>query len=488
MTLRALARGSVLITLANLVPRLGTFLLLPLYARALTQGEFGIVSLAASGALLGSIALRLGLDAALLRLHHEVDGERRRALYATVVAMSLVTITGVAGSALVIVALGVDDEPTRDIAMLAIALGALGTFQYLPSVWFRAREEAGKYLALALAAFALVAVTTVLLVVVLRLGAVGSLLGQMAGAILTAVVAATIAWRLWPWRLDRHLGRQALRFGLPLVPHTLAGWVLNVSDRWLLGLMLPIGGAAALAAVGVYSVGYQLGYAIALVATSFSAAWLPFLYRHAGSPALPTLLRDGTTVLIGGFAALAAGVAILAPDLVALVAPPSWAAAADVTRIVALGSALNAAAILLAGGLYVARRTTLLPVLTLAAGAVNVVANLVLIPRAGISGAAWATLAAYGSLAVLTAVLARRAGGTELDLRRLALVTVLAAAGTAVSAGLAVIDGPAGPVSRLALAAGSAVLIAIVVTRPARRVRESVRPTDRPPGGPGEVG
>ena len=69
--------------------------------------------------------------------------------------------------------------------------------------------------------------------------------------------------------------------GLPLLPHTLAGWLLNVSDRWLLGLLLGLSVTETLGAIGVYSLGYQLGYAVGLAAISFNAAWLPVLYRLA---------------------------------------------------------------------------------------------------------------------------------------------------------------------------------------------------------------
>ncbi len=100
-----------------------------------------------------------------------------------------------------------------------------------------------------------------------------------------AASAVAILWRQRPWRFSRDFARRALDFGLPLLPHSLAGWLLSVSDRWLLGLLLGVAAADALAAVGVYSLGYQLGYAVSLVAISFNAAWLPFLYRVGDGPA-----------------------------------------------------------------------------------------------------------------------------------------------------------------------------------------------------------
>ena len=474
MTFRALARGSLLITLANLVPRAGAFLLLPIYTRFLSTADFGIVSLAGSTALLLAIAYRLGLDAALLRMHHDLGSGERRTLYATVVAVSLasaVTVTII--GALVVPALldPAAADSLTPVVLLALAIGAVNTFQYVPSVWLRATEQTGRYLLLALVAFAAVVVITVILVVIVRLGAVGSLAGQLAGAMVMAGAALAIMWRQRPWRFDGSLARRALDFGLPLLPHTLAGWLLNVSDRWLLGLLLGLAVADALAAIGVYSLGYQLGYAIGLAAISFNAAWLPFLYRVGVGPRGPVILRESTTLVVAGFAALAAALAIMAPDLVALIAPAEWSAAADVTAVVAFASAANAAGLMFASGIYLDRATRVMPLLTLVAAGLNLAVNLLLIPRIGIMGAAWSTLLAYAALATMTAIAAERRYPVRIDVVRLGAMTGIAVAATLLSR----IEGAGGVlpsiVWHLALVAAATMLLVLVVRGPIRRLR-----------------
>ena len=435
MTLRSLARGSLLVTAANIVPRAATFLLLPIYTRFLSQADFGLVSLAGSAALLLAVACRLGLDASLLRWHSDLEGADRRELYATIALLCLASVgVAVLIGALALAVIGPSIEPeTLPVVLLALAIGATNAFQFVPSVWYRATDRTGTYLALAIGSFLAMAATTLALVVVVELGAIGSLLGQLAGATVLAAAAAAILMRQRPWRFRRDLARVSLDFGVPLLPHSLAMWLLNVSDRWLLGILLGLAAAPALAAIGVYSLGYQLGYAIALVAVSVNAAWLPFVYRVGNGPAGPGIVREATTIFVAGYFTLAAAVAILAPDLVALVAPPDWAEAADITVIVAFASAVNATGLMLASGIYLVRDTRRMPLLTAIAAAVNVGLNVLLIPRAGIIGAAWATLAAYTVLAVLTWMLARRRYPLRIDGPRLVAAVSVALGLTLVS-------------------------------------------------------
>jgi len=479
MTLRALARGSFLITVANLVPRAGAFLLLPIYARFLTRADFGTVSLAGSAALLLAITYRLGLDAALLRMHHDVGQADRRHLYATLAAVSLAAAAGVTvlAALLVPVLVAADLLP---IVVLALAIGALNAIQFVPSVWYRATDQVGRYLALALIAFGVVAAVTVLLVVVVRAGAVGSLLGQLAGAAVMAGAALAILWRQRPWRVRGDLARRGLSFGLPLLPHSMAGWILNVSDRALLGLLLGLAAADALAAIGVYSLGYQLGYAVGLAAISFNAAWLPFLYRVGGGPAGPAVLREAATLAIAGFIGLAAAVAILASDLIRVIAPPEWAGAGNVTAVVAFASAFNAAGLMLASGMYLARRTRLMPILTIGAAAANVGLNLLLIPRIGIMGAAWATLGAYAVLAALIGIAARRHYPLALDGPRLALVAGVAVGLTLVSR--AVDPGEQGLSAAWHLGVAIVAMIAIALILRGSFAQLRARLADTPPG------
>ena len=152
------------------------------------------------------------------------------------------------------------------------------------------------------------------------------------------------------------------------------------------------------------SLGYQLGYAVGLVAISFNAAWLPFIYRVGDGPGGSAILRESTTLAVAGFSALAAAIAILAPDLVSAIAPSEWAPAADVTAVVAFASAANAAGLMFASGIYLARATRVMPLLTMLAAGLNIGCNVLLIPRIGIMGAALATLVAYAGLAAMTAM------------------------------------------------------------------------------------
>jgi O-antigen/teichoic acid export membrane protein len=80
----------------------------------------------------------------------------------------------------------------------------------------------------------------------------------------------------------------------------------------------------------------------------------------------------------------------------------------------------------LIAGIYIEKRTALLPVVTFAAAAMNVAANYLLIPPWGLMGAALATLVSYVLMAILLYVLVRRIYPVPYEWARLGKIAVAA--------------------------------------------------------------
>lgn len=481
MTVRALLRGSLLYTIGNFLPRIGAFLLLPIYTASMGPEQFGVFSLMLSVSGVLGVLLRLGLDGALMRLHFDVTERERPALYST---LALATATAGLGIA-VVVGIGVAPfferlfagAPFWPLGPITLLLTFLVAFQYVPFTFLRATQRPGRFLALTLAAFGVGVVATILLVGVLDLGAAGALFGQVAGAGTVVVAALLVLARLRPARPRAALLRRSLSFGLPLVPHALSGWVLNLSDRWLIGLLAGGGVTAAQAAVGTYSLGYVIGQVVSLVAYSFNAAWVPFFYERGETVNGPRLLREATTLSVLLLSALAVAIGLLAPELTAVLGGERWsgaiAEAARVTPVVAFASAIYGLYYMVVSAVFLSRRTGALPVLTTVAGLSNVAVNVALIPRIGIMGAAWATLAGYTLLAVLTIWYAARLFPLRLDAPRLVLALALSAAVLAVgSSATAPLAGSwAGGAVHAATAVTFAVAAAAIGAAPYARLR-----------------
>ncbi len=154
--------------------------------------------------------------------------------------------------------------------------------------------------------------------------------------------------------------------------------------------------------LGLYQTGYKLGILMMLVVSMFQYAWQPFFLNNAREKNARELFAKVMTLFVLAASLLWVVVSLFIDNVAA------WEFAAGrsliarqflpglvVVPIILLAYLFNGIYVNLQAGLYIAEKTKYFPVVTVAGALVNVAANLLLIPRLGIAGAALATLASY---------------------------------------------------------------------------------------------
>jgi O-antigen/teichoic acid export membrane protein len=107
-------------------------------------------------------------------------------------------------------------------------------------------------------------------------------------------------------------------------------------------------------------------------------------------------------------APVVAGVASVGPELLPALASERYASAGGVFPWVIAGMVVDGAATIVSAGLFIHRKTTLIMLAVASSAVINVGANLLLVPRYGIVGAAAATLIGYVVVYLAFAAGARR--------------------------------------------------------------------------------
>lgn len=426
--LRKLVGASAVYGLGSVLVRGLAFMLLPVYTRYLSPAEYGIVALTVTCTVVLGLLYPLGLRGALSRTYYaggSVEERKERVgtlwiamiLFAAVMALVLDRIGPSLTAALL------PEVPFHPYLRLAVWTAFLGVLGLTPLVLLQAQERALTYVLLTMWT-ALTTTALTLWLVVRGGGAEGYLQGALIGAALAAVpyLALTIGQIRPVFRMS--VLAPALAFGLPLVPHALAGWALEMSDRVILTRLLP------LRDVGVYSLGYQLGAAMGLLTTAFNAAWVPFLFgtlKQEGDQAHPKLARLVTYFAIV-LCFIGLGWSLLVEHATRLIAGPEFREAYRITPWVVGGYVLSGLYLIPTNLLFWRQQTRVIPLVTLAAGAANIGLNLWLVPRYGAIAAAWSTLAAYAILLILTWRSAERLHPFPYEYRRLGLMAGLALA------------------------------------------------------------
>jgi O-antigen/teichoic acid export membrane protein len=401
-----LLRHSLFYAIGQGGPGLVNFLAIAAYTRLLTPEAYGRYALVLAGVGLANSLLFEWLRIGLLRFL-PLQGERPERLLATIaatfLAVALLTLAALAAL------------PLLDAATWRLLL-PLGLVLLWVQVWFdlnltlaRSRLEPVRYGLMALARAVLALLLGVGLILQAGLEAQGPLAGLAAAMLIAWLLLMPGAWRgLRPAHLDRALLKELMVYGLPLAASFALAFVVNSSDRFLIAWFL---GSEA---TGLYAAGYGVAWSgVMLLLTSVNLAAYPLAVRaleNEGREAARVQLRHNFLLLaLLGLPAVA-GITLLAPNIARVMLGEAFRVeAVRLMPFVALAALLVGLKIYFLDFAFQLGRSTIWQVwIMLATAGVNLALNWQLIPRLGIIGAIYATIAAYLLACVLSFLAGRR--------------------------------------------------------------------------------
>lgn len=426
-----LVRQGGIYALGNVALKASGLLLAIIYLNPeyLSQQEFGYYGLLLVTAQFGTFVAGMGLSTGMLKFMTDsvYDNDRPNLPFTIVVATALT-------ASAVLVVLWVSAEPfarlmldTPERAVLIRLMAVLVAFKALsviPLTELRVKERAGLFAIGVSAEMILLIAGAWYLVVVRGLGLYGLLLAHAVAAGVTALVLVGLMLARVRWRIATNVLRPLLRFGAPLVLVSLSGWMLNAGDRYLLKWL------ADAEAVGLYEWASRIaGLLNLLLVQSFYQAFSVLGLKSLGQETPDATIHRTTFrhyVMWAGWAA--AALALFSYDITRLLpSDAGYLAADDLVLFLALGFVANGVYHVVVNLIYSSGRTQDISVNVAAAAILNVVLNLLLIPRLGVVGAALATFVSYFALAGGAAIYARRGVTVQFPWRLLATVVILVA-------------------------------------------------------------
>ena len=373
----------------NVIRALIPVLLVPVLTRYLTPADYGMIVLFEFSRNLGVQIFGLGTVNAIRRRYFDPERvEFARYLSSAILA----NVFGFAVMLLVLavlVALGWGLPATAMWALAPLIVGQVLLFLFLGVLQLHHRSIAFGIVLIVntLTNFGL----SVLLVVHFDWGWYGRIWAIVAAAVGSAVLAAILALRhVRPVLPQRRWVRDALDYGLPMIPNGLSFKLSAFADRVLVAALISVSVA------GIYAAAYQFAMVITMAAQSLVYAWTPWLFERLkrqdarADRAVVKATYAGCAALGLGAAAAIFVVHALLPWIVG----KSFHGATVFTPWLLAGAAFRSMGLMVTGIILFAERTGILALIALASLVVNALLLVVLVKWIGPVGAAQASCVA----------------------------------------------------------------------------------------------
>jgi O-antigen/teichoic acid export membrane protein len=384
-------------TLSNFAVAGVHFILLPVLTRLLDPAAYGVVAMFALVVAFMSVGVGLNVHGAItVRYFDSSNFDIPKYISTAIIILAcstglMLVLVLMAGTKLA--ELTSIPEQWLYVAVLVAFLQFL--VQILLALW-QASKKPIQYGSLRFSHALLDATGSIVFVVVLALSWQGRLSGMLAAWLCVAIIAVYFLIREgWLSRtIDVAYARDALNYGVPLIPHAVGGLLLGMADRFMVNSILDV------SSTGIYMVAVQLGLILGMLADSFNKAFAPWLMEklsdinHEEQKKIVILTYIYFIIII----ALAVFGAFVAPYVLPYIVGPQFQTVGSLLVFILLGNAFIGMYYMVTNYIFYSRRTGLLSTLTISVGLITVVLSWFLIDAYGIRGAAIGFMVGQASL------------------------------------------------------------------------------------------
>ncbi len=438
--LKKLFKQTFVYGLATVLPRMLSFILVPLYTSVMAPGMYGKISVIFAWFAIFNVFLAYGMETTFFRFYSK-EKDKNTVVSTSLISILITTAVFVGICFMFFNSLSQILEIDKKYFGYVIAILALDAIVVIPFAWLRANHKPMKYaiikilnvaINLGLNLFFLLALPN--LVNANGEGFLGILYKpnfQISYIFISNVVASGITfllmselYRKTKWIFDKVLWNSMMKYAIPVMVAGIAFSINEVFDRVLLEKLLPENVSEA--KVGMYSACYKITLFMTLFATAFRMGIEPFFFSHSNTENPQKAYAQITNyfVILGSLILLA--VVVYADVLkVLIVRDPAYWEAMPIVPIIVLASFFLGIYHNLSVWYKITDLTKFGAYISIIGAILTIIINIVFIKYFEYMASAVATLVAYGVMMFLSFYFGRKYYPVPYNFRKIGFYLIL---------------------------------------------------------------
>ncbi|MCR5798806.1 MAG: oligosaccharide flippase family protein [Lachnospiraceae bacterium] len=391
-----LAKNTFIFAIGSLGTKIIAFFLVPLYTNVLTTEEYGIIDLLFTICTVLAPLVILNIGESLMRFPLDKDSDRTGIIstgisiwgIALLITLFAIPITHVVFPVVFLHQAQYISEYSFYLCACIFMLASSQLFL----CYLRGKEELLKYSIGNIINAGLIAGFNILFLVSFKLGIKGYFLAYILANLITSIyacIAGKVILELKAFHIDVALTKNMIRYAMVLAPNTFLWWVTNSSDRIMVTALV------SEAANGVYAVSYKIPSLLTGLVQIFNQAWSYSAIRENDSDDKEAYSNKVFRGLFATASFVAVSIFLVIKSFLRVYTGKEFYESWKYTPYLVIGFVFLSLGSFLATP-YVVEKDGKGFLFSAALGAtINILLNLILIPKMKVNGAAVATLLSY---------------------------------------------------------------------------------------------
>jgi len=426
--IKLLSKHSSIYGLSNILNRIVSFILLPLYLHYLTPSDYAIKELLVYTIAFVEIVLDMGINAALGRFYFDSDDQKDRnlvvatALYGFGLGSTVLILLTLLGSRPLTVLIFKDPQYTE---LMILALAGLGVDMYIKVAYnyMRVRMRSLTLTIVSVVRLAMQLGLNIMFIVGYGMGVEGILWSTLISNVVLVAFLMPYVIRETGFRYSWPKLKEMIIFGLPLIPSSFMAYIVNVSDRFFVNNM------HGLQMTGLYTLGYRFGVLInEFVAAPFAQIWTPRRFEMYEKGEAEKIFAKIFSYFCLAMFFVGLGISVTIKDVIQFISEESYWEAWKVVPMLTLTYIIASFPMHFNIGIMMKKKTTYMMYINVSTALLNLVLNYYMIRPWGMWGAVYATLICFIVKNILTYYASSRLVTLVVEWSRLFKMTAVALA------------------------------------------------------------
>lgn len=262
-----LVKNVILFTISSFIPKILSFLLIPLYTNYLSTGEYGVFDLIITTSSLLVPIFTLDIQDAVMRFAMD-NKYKKEDIFSTALKINLVGFVLITILTFVIYKLNVFEFELYFYIFLIIFYATTAISNSL-NLFCKGIEKV-KCLVVGTIINSIITLSmNILFLTVFKYGIIGYLIANSIGTVISIIYifVSSRAYKYVKKVENRKIFKEMISFSFPLIFNVIAWWINNASDRYIITWMLGV------SVSGLYAISYKIPNLLSTFQNVFAQAW-----------------------------------------------------------------------------------------------------------------------------------------------------------------------------------------------------------------------
>lgn len=399
---KELSKNIILFAISSFIPKILTFVLVPIYTAYLTTSEYGTADLINTTVSLMLPILTLNISNAVLRFSLD-DNYSKKNCFSVAIKILVFDVLILLIFTLLQIRFNIIKTDTTNVIFFDLLVIFLGIYDIF-NVFCKGLNKINLIVISSFVNVTLTLILNIVFLIIFKMGLFGFLLANLLGYVVADFIYLFLGklYKYISFDISRNCTHEMIKYSFPIIFSTIAWWINNASDRYIISFIVGV------SASGIYATSAKIPSILTTFQSIFMQAWSISAIKEFDKNDADGFIGSMYSIICCGSCILCSILMIFNLLISKILFSNDFYVAWTYVPPLLLSVTIDSLSVFLAHLFFAVKDTKSRAFATIIGAIINTILNFILIRKIGVYGAAISTVIGYFCCFVFSRLLVKK--------------------------------------------------------------------------------